>query len=172
MYVYCEIDFTKNLPWNYKNNHLILDPVYFVPLSWTFFGLNTLCEDLQRFRFEHKKQCLCLCGLKGKHWSRWLGSGLRYHPCFSRILTRVFCSTASTDDPEEEISPYCETVFQTRRNPHICEVRQQHKGKPSKDPSVVPCLLLLSLYLWHKDINKQQSAPWWSQIQRLLGLNL
>ncbi|XP_035525779.1 arf-GAP with Rho-GAP domain, ANK repeat and PH domain-containing protein 3, partial [Morone saxatilis] len=24
---------------------------------------------------------------------------------------------ASTDDPEEEISPYCETVFQTRRNP-------------------------------------------------------
>ncbi|XP_033489358.2 arf-GAP with Rho-GAP domain, ANK repeat and PH domain-containing protein 3 [Epinephelus lanceolatus] len=28
---------------------------------------------------------------------------------------------ASTDDPEEEISPYCETVFQTRRNPHICE---------------------------------------------------
>ncbi|XP_042348839.1 arf-GAP with Rho-GAP domain, ANK repeat and PH domain-containing protein 3-like [Plectropomus leopardus] len=29
---------------------------------------------------------------------------------------------ASTDDPEEEISPYCETVFQTRRNPHICEM--------------------------------------------------
>ncbi|XP_070769055.1 arf-GAP with Rho-GAP domain, ANK repeat and PH domain-containing protein 3 [Enoplosus armatus] len=28
---------------------------------------------------------------------------------------------ASTDDPEEEISPYCETVFQTRRNPLIFE---------------------------------------------------
>ncbi|XP_035505352.2 arf-GAP with Rho-GAP domain, ANK repeat and PH domain-containing protein 3 isoform X2 [Scophthalmus maximus] len=28
---------------------------------------------------------------------------------------------ASTDDPEEEISPYCETVYQTRRNPNICE---------------------------------------------------
>ncbi|XP_073343483.1 arf-GAP with Rho-GAP domain, ANK repeat and PH domain-containing protein 3 [Pagrus major] len=28
---------------------------------------------------------------------------------------------ASTDDPEEEISPYCETVFQTRRNPLIIE---------------------------------------------------
>ncbi|XP_076595115.1 arf-GAP with Rho-GAP domain, ANK repeat and PH domain-containing protein 3 isoform X2 [Chaetodon auriga] len=28
---------------------------------------------------------------------------------------------ASTDDPEEEISPYCETVFQTRRNPLILE---------------------------------------------------
>ncbi|XP_054453167.1 arf-GAP with Rho-GAP domain, ANK repeat and PH domain-containing protein 3 [Anoplopoma fimbria] len=28
---------------------------------------------------------------------------------------------ASTDDPEEEISPYCETVYQSRRNPHPCE---------------------------------------------------
>ncbi|XP_029917727.1 arf-GAP with Rho-GAP domain, ANK repeat and PH domain-containing protein 3 [Myripristis murdjan] len=28
---------------------------------------------------------------------------------------------ASTDDPEEEISPYCETVFQTRRPPQACE---------------------------------------------------
>ncbi|TDH07269.1 hypothetical protein EPR50_G00104170 [Perca flavescens] len=28
---------------------------------------------------------------------------------------------ASTDDPEEEISPYCETVFQTRRNPYESE---------------------------------------------------
>ncbi|XP_031734373.1 arf-GAP with Rho-GAP domain, ANK repeat and PH domain-containing protein 3 [Anarrhichthys ocellatus] len=28
---------------------------------------------------------------------------------------------ASTDDPEDEISPYCETVFQTRRSPHPCE---------------------------------------------------
>uniref|UniRef100_A0A3P8V3R9 ArfGAP with RhoGAP domain, ankyrin repeat and PH domain 3 n=1 Tax=Cynoglossus semilaevis TaxID=244447 RepID=A0A3P8V3R9_CYNSE len=27
----------------------------------------------------------------------------------------------STDDPDEEISPYCETVFQMRRNPHACE---------------------------------------------------
>uniref|UniRef100_A0A3Q1JBV4 Uncharacterized protein n=1 Tax=Anabas testudineus TaxID=64144 RepID=A0A3Q1JBV4_ANATE len=24
----------------------------------------------------------------------------------------------------EEISPYCETIFQTRRNPHVCEVRK------------------------------------------------
>ncbi|XP_059202723.1 arf-GAP with Rho-GAP domain, ANK repeat and PH domain-containing protein 3 [Centropristis striata] len=28
---------------------------------------------------------------------------------------------ASTDDPEDEISPYCETVFQTRRHPAVCE---------------------------------------------------
>ncbi|XP_038555312.1 arf-GAP with Rho-GAP domain, ANK repeat and PH domain-containing protein 3 [Micropterus salmoides] len=28
---------------------------------------------------------------------------------------------ASTEDPEEEISPYCETVFQTRRNLHTFE---------------------------------------------------
>ncbi|KAM3866624.1 arf-GAP with Rho-GAP domain, ANK repeat and PH domain-containing protein 3-like [Diretmus argenteus] len=28
---------------------------------------------------------------------------------------------ASTDDPEEEISPYCETVFQTRHPPHLYE---------------------------------------------------
>ncbi|XP_030001767.1 arf-GAP with Rho-GAP domain, ANK repeat and PH domain-containing protein 3 [Sphaeramia orbicularis] len=27
----------------------------------------------------------------------------------------------STDDPEEEISPYCETVFQSRKPPHITE---------------------------------------------------
>uniref|UniRef100_A0A8P4FZQ3 ArfGAP with RhoGAP domain, ankyrin repeat and PH domain 3 n=1 Tax=Dicentrarchus labrax TaxID=13489 RepID=A0A8P4FZQ3_DICLA len=37
-------------------------------------------------------------------------------------------SYSSTDDPEEEISPYCETVFQTRRNPLTFEVRQQHTG--------------------------------------------
>uniref|UniRef100_A0A668RYD8 ArfGAP with RhoGAP domain, ankyrin repeat and PH domain 3 n=1 Tax=Oreochromis aureus TaxID=47969 RepID=A0A668RYD8_OREAU len=34
-----------------------------------------------------------------------------------------FCLAASTDDPEDEISPYCETVFQTRRHPHATEVR-------------------------------------------------
>lgn len=34
-----------------------------------------------------------------------------------------FCLAASTDDPEDEISPYCETVFQTRRHPHAAEVR-------------------------------------------------
>ncbi|XP_023276448.1 arf-GAP with Rho-GAP domain, ANK repeat and PH domain-containing protein 3 [Seriola lalandi dorsalis] len=32
---------------------------------------------------------------------------------------------ASTDDPEEEISPYCETVFQTRRHPHTCEIQSE-----------------------------------------------
>ncbi|CAJ1059324.1 arf-GAP with Rho-GAP domain%2C ANK repeat and PH domain-containing protein 3 isoform X1 [Xyrichtys novacula] len=49
---------------------------------------------------------------------------------------------ASTDDPEEEISPYCETVFQTRRNPLIVESergkleeRNARKGeeKPAED---------------------------------------
>ncbi|XP_074505610.1 arf-GAP with Rho-GAP domain, ANK repeat and PH domain-containing protein 3 isoform X2 [Sebastes fasciatus] len=34
---------------------------------------------------------------------------------------------ASTDDPEEEISPYCETVFQTRRNPNISEERETRR---------------------------------------------
>uniref|UniRef100_A0A3Q2X9C6 ArfGAP with RhoGAP domain, ankyrin repeat and PH domain 3 n=1 Tax=Haplochromis burtoni TaxID=8153 RepID=A0A3Q2X9C6_HAPBU len=34
-----------------------------------------------------------------------------------------FCLAASTDDPEDEISPYCETVFQTRRHPPAAEVR-------------------------------------------------
>uniref|UniRef100_UPI003AABC3CA arf-GAP with Rho-GAP domain, ANK repeat and PH domain-containing protein 3 n=1 Tax=Centroberyx gerrardi TaxID=166262 RepID=UPI003AABC3CA len=34
---------------------------------------------------------------------------------------------ASTDDPEEEISPYCETVFQTRRYPALCEGRETRK---------------------------------------------
>ncbi|XP_029020464.1 arf-GAP with Rho-GAP domain, ANK repeat and PH domain-containing protein 3 isoform X2 [Betta splendens] len=28
---------------------------------------------------------------------------------------------ASTDDPDEEISPYCETVFHNRRNPSLCQ---------------------------------------------------
>ncbi|XP_074530529.1 arf-GAP with Rho-GAP domain, ANK repeat and PH domain-containing protein 3 isoform X2 [Halichoeres trimaculatus] len=49
---------------------------------------------------------------------------------------------ASTDDPEEEISPYCETVFQTRRNPLITEGersrledRETRRGedKPAED---------------------------------------
>ncbi|XP_024918776.1 arf-GAP with Rho-GAP domain, ANK repeat and PH domain-containing protein 3 isoform X2 [Cynoglossus semilaevis] len=36
----------------------------------------------------------------------------------------------STDDPDEEISPYCETVFQMRRNPHACESeRGQFNGR-------------------------------------------
>ncbi|XP_044219099.1 arf-GAP with Rho-GAP domain, ANK repeat and PH domain-containing protein 3 isoform X1 [Thunnus albacares] len=40
---------------------------------------------------------------------------------------------ASTDDPEEEISPYCETVFQTRRNPQICESeRSRLEGRETK----------------------------------------
>lgn len=52
-----------------------------------------------------------------------------YHPSHSTNLLSIFCSTASTDDPEEEISPYCETVFQTRRSPLIIEVRQQHTVK-------------------------------------------
>ncbi|XP_071313723.1 arf-GAP with Rho-GAP domain, ANK repeat and PH domain-containing protein 3 isoform X2 [Trachinotus anak] len=40
---------------------------------------------------------------------------------------------ASTDDPEEEISPYCETVFQTRRNPHIFESeRGRLEGKETR----------------------------------------
>lgn len=34
-----------------------------------------------------------------------------------------FYLAASTDDPEDEISPYCETVFQTRRHPPAAEVR-------------------------------------------------
>uniref|UniRef100_A0A3Q3IE47 ArfGAP with RhoGAP domain, ankyrin repeat and PH domain 3 n=1 Tax=Monopterus albus TaxID=43700 RepID=A0A3Q3IE47_MONAL len=36
-------------------------------------------------------------------------------------LSHANMLTASTDNPEDEISPYCETVFQTRRNPHISE---------------------------------------------------
>ncbi|XP_060904604.1 arf-GAP with Rho-GAP domain, ANK repeat and PH domain-containing protein 3 isoform X2 [Labrus mixtus] len=41
---------------------------------------------------------------------------------------------ASTDDPEEEISPYCETVFQTRRNPLILESdRDTRKGEHAED---------------------------------------
>lgn len=33
------------------------------------------------------------------------------------------CPAVSTDDPEE-ISPYCETVFHTRRSPLVFEVRR------------------------------------------------
>ncbi|XP_034398876.1 arf-GAP with Rho-GAP domain, ANK repeat and PH domain-containing protein 3 isoform X2 [Cyclopterus lumpus] len=41
---------------------------------------------------------------------------------------------ASTDDPEEEISPYCETVFITRRNPHPCEnERSRLEDKHAED---------------------------------------
>ncbi|XP_029283774.1 arf-GAP with Rho-GAP domain, ANK repeat and PH domain-containing protein 3 isoform X2 [Cottoperca gobio] len=40
---------------------------------------------------------------------------------------------ASTDDPEEEISPYCETVFQTRRNPHICESERRGEDRHAED---------------------------------------
>ncbi|KAM4621444.1 arf-GAP with Rho-GAP domain, ANK repeat and PH domain-containing protein 3 [Polymixia lowei] len=40
---------------------------------------------------------------------------------------------ASTDDPEEEISPYCETVYQTRRPPHLCQIdRSRSEGSESK----------------------------------------
>ncbi|XP_040903934.1 arf-GAP with Rho-GAP domain, ANK repeat and PH domain-containing protein 3 [Toxotes jaculatrix] len=40
---------------------------------------------------------------------------------------------ASTDDPEEEISPYCETVFQTRRNPHVSESeRRRLEGRETR----------------------------------------
>ncbi|XP_062282169.1 arf-GAP with Rho-GAP domain, ANK repeat and PH domain-containing protein 3-like [Scomber scombrus] len=41
---------------------------------------------------------------------------------------------ASTDDPEEEISPYCETVFQTRRTPQMCESeRNRLEGTKRED---------------------------------------
>ncbi|XP_063356269.1 arf-GAP with Rho-GAP domain, ANK repeat and PH domain-containing protein 3 isoform X1 [Pelmatolapia mariae] len=40
---------------------------------------------------------------------------------------------ASTDDPEDEISPYCETVFQTRRHPHAAESeRSRHEGREAR----------------------------------------
>ncbi|XP_036932489.1 arf-GAP with Rho-GAP domain, ANK repeat and PH domain-containing protein 3 isoform X2 [Acanthopagrus latus] len=44
---------------------------------------------------------------------------------------------ASTDDTEEEISPYCETVFQSRRNPLIIEsersrLEEKHAGEHGK----------------------------------------
>ncbi|XP_030595489.1 arf-GAP with Rho-GAP domain, ANK repeat and PH domain-containing protein 3 [Archocentrus centrarchus] len=40
---------------------------------------------------------------------------------------------ASTDDPEEEISPYCETVFQTGRQPHIPESeRSRLEGRETR----------------------------------------
>ncbi|XP_038142613.1 arf-GAP with Rho-GAP domain, ANK repeat and PH domain-containing protein 3 [Cyprinodon tularosa] len=49
---------------------------------------------------------------------------------------------ASTDDPEEEISPYCEAVFQTRRSPTASESDQSRsdgretrieEGRPTED---------------------------------------
>ncbi|GLD68810.1 arf-GAP with Rho-GAP domain, ANK repeat and PH domain-containing protein 3-like protein [Lates japonicus] len=40
---------------------------------------------------------------------------------------------ALTDDPEEEISPYCETVFQPRRHPHTCESeRSRLEGRETR----------------------------------------
>ncbi|KAK2848700.1 hypothetical protein Q5P01_008534 [Channa striata] len=40
---------------------------------------------------------------------------------------------ASTDEPEEEISPYCETVLHSRRSPHTCETnRNQVEGKEAR----------------------------------------
>uniref|UniRef100_A0A3B4XYI9 ArfGAP with RhoGAP domain, ankyrin repeat and PH domain 3 n=1 Tax=Seriola lalandi dorsalis TaxID=1841481 RepID=A0A3B4XYI9_SERLL len=52
----------------------------------------------------------------------------RQTPGRNRYMSSVHLLTASTDDPEEEISPYCETVFQTRRHPHTCEVRNRSSG--------------------------------------------
>uniref|UniRef100_A0A4W6BQK5 ArfGAP with RhoGAP domain, ankyrin repeat and PH domain 3 n=1 Tax=Lates calcarifer TaxID=8187 RepID=A0A4W6BQK5_LATCA len=63
----------------------------------------------------------------------------RLTPERNRYVTLMHFS--STDDPEEEISPYCETVFQPRRHPHTCEVRKNssftHRWRTST-PSPLP----------------------------------
>uniref|UniRef100_A0A669D0B1 ArfGAP with RhoGAP domain, ankyrin repeat and PH domain 3 n=1 Tax=Oreochromis niloticus TaxID=8128 RepID=A0A669D0B1_ORENI len=56
-----------------------------------------------------------------------------------------FCLAASTDDPEDEISPYCETVFQTRRHPHATEVRP-----PPLLPLTVFCVFRGHRFSWTK----------------------
>ncbi|TNN61064.1 Arf-GAP with Rho-GAP domain, ANK repeat and PH domain-containing protein 3 [Liparis tanakae] len=56
-------------------------------------------------------------------------------------LTSVLGSTsqrpAAPDDPEEEISPYCETLFISRRNPHPCENESSRvEDRHAEDPGM------------------------------------
>uniref|UniRef100_A0A3P8TN81 ArfGAP with RhoGAP domain, ankyrin repeat and PH domain 3 n=1 Tax=Amphiprion percula TaxID=161767 RepID=A0A3P8TN81_AMPPE len=45
----------------------------------------------------------------------------------------LLCSAASTDDPEDEISPYCETVFQARGRPQSSESeRSRVEGREAR----------------------------------------
>ncbi|XP_056290614.1 arf-GAP with Rho-GAP domain, ANK repeat and PH domain-containing protein 3-like [Pseudoliparis swirei] len=44
---------------------------------------------------------------------------------------------AAPDDPEEEISPYCETLFISRRNPHPCENESSRvEDRHAEDPGM------------------------------------